>query len=379
MNSKTKIIATVGPASEGNQVLKSIFKSGADLVRLNTKHNTLDWHSKTINRFQQAEKQVNRNMGLIIDLSKPKLTKELNQFIKSYSGSIDYLALSFVRNKNEVKRIRDKIREINEKIGLISKIESPQGLKNIDQIIEASDGIMIARGDLAIEAGFEKLPGIQKRLILKCRRKGKPVIVATEMLESMINSKTPTRAEIIDVANAVYGGTDGVMLSGETAIGQYPVEAVKMMNKTIEAVEEEGADIPHLFRNERFPLNDESIVRLANKITDFIEKDDQPAGYLVFTKSGQTAFSLSSFRPDLPIFAFTDNPTVMGKLLLGYGIDSFNIGFDDQRGVIDTIKLAIETLKKKKEVNKGDKLIIVSGDNIGVKGGTNNIRITEVS
>ncbi len=379
MNSKTKIIATIGPASESSQILKSIFKSGADLVRLNTKHNTLDWHDKTVEKFQQAEEQVNRNMGLIIDLSEPKLTKELNQFIKSHSDTIDYLALSFIRNKNEVKRIRNKIKEINGKIGLISKIESPEGLKNIDQIIEVSDGIMIARGDLAIEAGFEKLPGIQKRLILKCRRKGKPVIVATEMLESMINSKTPTRAEVIDVANAVYGGTDGVMLSGETAIGQYPVEAVKMMNKTIKAVEDEGADIPGLFKDERFPLNDESIVRLADKITDFIQKDDHPAGYLVFTKSGQTAFSLSSFRPDLPIFAFTDNPTVMGKLLLGYGIDSFDIDFSDQRSVIDTINLAIGALKKKNEVDQGDKLIIVSGDNIGVKGGTNNIRITEVN
>ncbi len=378
MIKKTKVITTIGPATDDQQVLNKLIKNGADVIRLNTKHNTFEWHARTVDEIKAASKQAGREVGIIIDLPRPVLKPEFGEFIKPIAEIIDYLALSFVRKKGEVLSFRKKINKFNDKIGLISKIESPAGLKNIDQIIEVSDGLMIARGDLAVEAGFEKLPGIQKKLILKCRRQGKPVIVATEMLESMIENKTPTRAEVSDVANAVYDGADCLMLSGETAVGQYPIHAVKMMTKVISAVENEGANIPSLFKNERFPLNDESIVRMANKMTDFIEESDQPAGYLVFTKSGQTAFSLSSFRPDLPIFAFTDNRTVMDKLLLAYGVRSFQIKFDDQKKVMETIHQAIETLKKSGQVEKGDKLIIVSGDNIGVKGSTNNIRITEI-
>ncbi len=378
MDKRTKIIVTIGPATGDEKTLRTLIKSGADVMRLNTKHNTLDWHKNTVDKIKKASHQVDKKVGIIIDLPEPCLKNHLRQFIESMADTVDYLALSFVREKGDVLNVRETLKSINDKIGLISKIENPAGLKNIDQIIEVSDGVMIARGDLAVEAGFEKLPGIQKKLILKCRRKGKPVVVATEMLESMIKNKTPTRAEVSDVANAVYDGADCLMLSGETAVGQYPVQAVEMMAKVISSVEREGANIPSLFKDERFPLNDESIVRLADKMTDFIKREDQPAGYLVFTKSGRTAFSLSVFRPNLPIFAFTDNPTVMDKLLLGYGVDSFQIEFDEQKKVMETIDQAIAILKEKNVVKDKDKLIIVSGDNIGVKGSTNNIRITQI-
>ncbi len=376
MDKKTKIIATVGPATKDEKILTEIFSNGVNLARLNTKHNTLDWHKETVDLIIKVDEKIDRPIAIIIDLPSPDLDDEKVDLIKSLSDRINYLALSHVRNRQDVENLRSLIKGINERIGIISKIEGPEAINNIDGIIKASDGVMIARGDLAVEAGFEKLPGLQKKLIFKCRSKAKPVIVATEMLESMTKNLKPTRAEITDVANAVYEGADCLMLSGETAIGDYPVETVKMMAKIIQATEEEDLLPPLLFgKEERFPLNDETIVRLAAKMVDFIKKDDQPVGYLVFTKSGQTAFSLSSFRPKLPIFAFTDTEAVMDKMLLGYNILSFKIDFGREETAKETISRAIDILHQEGEVKSGDKLIIVSGDNIGVKGATNNIRI----
>ncbi len=378
VDKKTKIIATIGPATRDESILKEIFKNGVNLVRLNTKHNTLDWHQQMVEIICRSAQAVGKPVAVIVDLPRPDLDKERIEFIKSLSTKINYLALSHVRDGQDVQKLRDLVREVNKKIGIISKIEGPEAIENIDRIIESSDGVMIARGDLAVETGFEKLPGLQKKLVFKCRVKGKPVIVATEMLESMIKKPEPTRAEVTDVANAVYEGVDSVMLSGETAIGDYPVETVKMMAKIIKATELEGLLPPSLYaKDERFSLNDETIVRLADKMVDFIKEDDQPAGYLVFTKSGQTAFSLSAFRPKLPIFGFTDTESVMDKMILGYNIQSFKIDFGREETAKETINRAIDILQQEKEIKTGDKLIIVSGDNIGVKGATNNIRITE--
>jgi len=371
-------VATIGPSTESDDVLKKILVGGADVARLNTKHNTLKWHEQVMKKIAKVSEELNQDVAMIIDLPKPLIEDKKIDFVQGLADEIDYLALSFVGNGGDVNQFRKKIKKISDQIGIISKIEKPEALENIDEIIEASDAVMIARGDLAVEAGFENIPGIQKRLILKCRRRGKPVIVATEMLQSMVNNPQPTRAEITDVANAVYDAADAVMLSGETTIGEYPVETVKMMMKIISATEKEMRGPVPLFKDERFPLNDESIVRLAAKMPDFVETGDQPPGYLVFTKSGRTAFSLSAFRPSLPIFAFTDNQTVMDRLLLGYNISSFQIEFDSHQRVKKTIDEAIEVLKSSGVIDPGENLIIVSGDNIGVKGKTNNIRITQV-
>ncbi len=471
MKKRTKIIATIGPSSQSEEVLKEIFKNGVDLARLNTKHNSLEWHKETARKIRKVSKELKKRIGIIIDLQGPEIRiaplknaiqvnpgdelffsakedkkadivirrkevinsfkkgqefsiddglfrfkvkkikkngflaecfssgklesrKSVNipfldvplpslrekdvRFIKEFGDEIDYFGLSFVRDKNDILNLRKEFEKINPTIGVISKIEKPEALENIDDIIEVSDAIMIARGDLAIEAGFEKIPVLQKKLILKSRRAGKPVIVATQMLDSMIQNRTPTRAEVGDVANAVFETADCLMLSGETAIGKYPKKTVEMMGGVIKEAEKEDLLGPSLFSPGELELNEKSVVQLAAILPGLVKKSDLPKGFLVFTKSGRTGFSLASFRPRTPIFAFTDSETVMDRLLLAYNITPFKMDFKNQETVREAIKKASSELKKRGEIEKGDKLVVISGEHVGVKGSTNSIRIWEV-
>ncbi len=329
--------------------------------------------------FSEGKLESRKSVNVpFLDVPIPSLKPKDLRFMKALADKLDYLALSFVRNKKDVLALRKEIEKINPAIGIISKIEKPEAIENIDEILEASDGLMVARGDLAIEAGFEKIPGLQKKLILKSRQKGKPVIVATEMLESMIENQNPTRAEVNDVANAVFEAADSVMLSGETAIGKNPVKAVKMMTKIIKEAEKSETHSPPPFPERKLELDEESVIKLAAILPQLIKKETMPQGFLVFTKSGQTSFSLSSFRSEVPIFAFTDNETIRDRLLLSYNTIPFEMTFKGQKRVEETIKKAVSKLKKESGIKKGDKLIVVSGDDIGVRGSTNNIRVTEV-
>lgn len=221
---KTKIIATIGPASKKNKILREMHKAGMNIARINTKYCS----EKECSEFIEKIKRIN-NCKIMLDIKEQKKIK----WIKNMD--FDYIALSYTKNKKRIKEIRKLF--LPKKVKIIAKIETKKGIKNIDEIIEESEGLMVARGDLAKNISFEKVPIIQKIILKKEKKKGKFTITATEMLLSLMNSKIPENSEVSDIANAVLDGSDSLMLSEETAIGKYPVLSVKVMNKIIKYIE----------------------------------------------------------------------------------------------------------------------------------------------
>lgn len=444
---KTKIIATIGPSSEG--VLEDLILSGVDLFRFNTKHNEISWHNKRIKEAQKAADKLKAHVGILIDLQGPEIRIETREeseiavkkgdliaiggdfkakdivlavsnktvFENLFKGDplliddgfielkvvqkkggrviaevveggviknkkslnlpekklnlsslidhdlksldmmakekIDFVALSFVRDKNDVDVLRKEMEKRKIKAEIISKIENREAVSNIDEIIDCSDAIMIARGDLGIEVPIEELAYLQRSIIYKSRIKRKPVIVATQMLYSMTENPRPTRAEATDIANAVFNRTDAVMLSEETAIGKYPAKSARTMAKIVK-FNEEKTDFVKLSSLPNTPteLMIDAVVSMLglSKGMDIIA---------VFTESGYTAKVLSSFRPKAKIIAITSNQKTAENLSLSYGVIPCLVSFPlfDSKAV----KLAIERLKKEKIVSPGRELIIVSG------------------
>jgi pyruvate kinase len=294
----------------------------------------------------------------------PKDKKDLEFGIKN---KVDFIALSFVRDPKDLVELR-KILEKNKcEAGIISKIETPQAVKNIDEIIALSDGIMVARGDLAIEVPAEEVPLIQKMLIHKCNLAGKPVITATQMLESMIHSPVPTRAEVSDVANAILDGTDAIMLSEETTLGEFPLEAVELMARVAVRTENDLLHEQLLLSKER--NNSESVgenvtaytIRTAHKIN---------AKYVVaLTTFGYSARMMSRYRPQLPILVFTPNEKTYQKSILSFGCWVFKIkAYTDFENAVKDIKA---TIIKNKLAKKSDKIVIATGRPFGENVGTN--------
>jgi len=233
MNNKikrTNIIATIGPASENSSTLGQLIEAGAGIFRFNLKHNTISWHDKIIDRARKVAKQQDKPIQILIDLPKSSFQKGIDLAVKKKT---DYIALSNIVQAEEVAKSRQIIREAKLSANIIAKIETKKALIHFPAILNKSDEVMVARGDLGEAIPIEKVPFVQKELILSCKKAGKRVIVATEMFLSMVSEKEPTRAEVSDVANAVLEGSNAVMLSEETAIGQYPVAAVEIMNKVI--------------------------------------------------------------------------------------------------------------------------------------------------
>jgi pyruvate kinase len=252
------------------------------------------------------------------DLNLECLTdKDRNDARWAIAEELDYLALSFVRTGDDVRTLRQFLREHDARCHIVSKIETPQAVANIDEIIDASDAILVARGDLGVEMDVAHVPRIQKLVVAACRRAGKPVIVATQMLQSMIDSPTPTRAEVSDVANAIVDGADAVMLSGETAVGQYPVEAVAMMRRIAEDTEAYDQDQrPHVRVNERHPGVTAAVADSINSVVARLA----PAAVAVWTEEGVLARLLSRYRLALPLLALTPNEYVRRRLALYYGV-----------------------------------------------------------
>lgn len=249
MESITKIIATIGPASNSREVISNMIKHHMDIARLNFSWGTYQWHIDIIKNIRALEKENNLSIPIIQDLSGPRIQdgakhhfggeegqeviteKDIADLSFGIEQEVEYVALSFVGQASDVIKLKELIREKGGNQKVISKIERKIAYENLDSIIKESDAIMVARGDLGNEFPLEEIPFIQHHIIQKCKKAGKMVIVATEMLLSMINSKTPTRAEVSDVAYAILDGADGVMLSEESAEGDYPVEAISMMEK----------------------------------------------------------------------------------------------------------------------------------------------------
>ena len=468
---KTKIVCTIGPASESKEVFTKLCQAGLNVARLNFSHGTHEEHLQRIRMIKSVREELDLPIAIMLDTKGPEYRigtfergkislKEGQQFTfttdkvqgsqscvsVSYAGlaeemkpgdtilvnngilifrvdevkghdivctclaggemsdrksmsfpgkvihqeylseqdksdilfgaenGVDFIACSFVSTRQDVIDVRDFLRANGyEGIELIAKIENQSGYDNIEEICKECGGIMVARGDMGVEIAFEKLPAIQKDLITKCRMLGKRVITATEMLESMIHNPRPTRAEASDVANAVYDGTSAVMLSGETAAGDYPVEAVRAMAKIAE-VTEQNIDYTALFRHHDFVIhNDNDAISHA---TCGMAIDLKAKGIVACTLSGITARMVSRFRSPVDIIGLTTSEATWRKLALSWGVIPQLCEYFPSTDVLfySATKVAIDALS----LQKGDKIVITGGITNGQSGNTNLIKIEEI-
>ena len=468
---KTKIVCTIGPASQTEEIITGLCKAGMNVARLNFSHNTHADHQKRIDTIKKVRSKLNLPIAILLDTKGPEyriktfenqkvvlkdgdsftftaedvignetkvsvsypnlpnelsvgdtillnnglLTFEVEKIIgadiecrvviggelsdrKSMSfpgkvmkqeylseqdkqdiafgvkNDIDYIACSFVSKKQDLIDVHEYLKKIGaEHIELIAKIENQSGFDNIEEICEACDGIMIARGDMGVEIPFKMLPAIQKKLITKCRLLGKRVITATEMLESMISNPRPTRAEISDVANAVYDGTSAIMLSGETAAGKYPVLAVKTMAEIAETTEN-NIHYNKRFYNSEFKIR--SAVDAISHSTCSMAIDLEAKAIVACSLSGMTARMVSRFRPYVPILGLTTDERTWRKLALSWGvIPAICERFTSTDVLFYTAKKIAE---QQLCLDKGDKIIITGGDTSGNTGNTSLIKIENI-
>lgn len=469
MNSikKTKIVCTIGPATESEKVLGELIDAGMNVMRLNFSHGDFAEHQLRVNNIKKIIKKTGKPIAILQDLAGPKIRigefekgltvlKEGAKFtlttdkimgndekvsinypmlpkevkvgdhillhdgkkalivtevkgndvickvtvggeIKNKRGvnlpdsdlsvssitekdredlkfglknKVDYFALSFVRRPEDIVELRDILDKAKCDARIIAKIETPQALKNIDEIIKLVDGIMVARGDLAVEIPAEDVPLVQKMLIQKCNQAGKPVITATQMLESMINSPVPTRAEVSDVANAILDGTDAIMLSEETTLGQFPVKAVQMMTRIAERIENDP-QYRTLVTSRKYS---DPIKRTSDAVGNGVMEVAKESGAKVIvalTDRGFAARMISRYKPEQKILALTPNDKTKNQLALSYGcVPLVCKKFGQINEVIKEAKTL--TLKSKMAV-KGDKIVIVFGLPLGKSGGTNSL------
>lgn len=283
----------------------------------------------------------------------------------------DMIALSFVRNAKDIVRVHEIMAEEGRFVPVIAKIEKPQAVAALEEIIDAFDGVMVARGDLGVELPLEQVPLVQKRAVELARRWAKPVIVATQMLESMITASRPTRAETSDVANAVLDGADALMLSGETSVGEFPIETVKVMAKIIESTEENGLErIPDLGTKPH--THSGAVVRAALEIAELLGSKF----VCVFTESGDTLRRVSRLRSRVPVLAFTPNDDVRRKLALVWGATTFLV--EKVKHTDDMIRQVDELVLASGKCRVGDEVVIVAGSPPGIPGSTNSLRVHRV-
>ncbi|MDR1065920.1 MAG: pyruvate kinase [Clostridiales bacterium] len=470
---KTKIVATIGPASDDVEIIKKMISAGMNAARINFSHGSYETHAETIKKIKQARKELNAPIPLILDTRGPEIRiktfdKEsvyLKQgekftlttddvvgdetrvavtyanlpddlkiggrvliddglielkvesvedgeirceivnsgFLSSHKGvnvpdvyvnlpsltekdiediqfgvehGFDYIAVSFVRSANDVLNVREVIEQAGgEDVMIISKIENRDGVDNIDDILELSDGIMVARGDLGVEIPPEEVPVVQKTLIRKANEKGKPVITATQMLESMVNNPRPTRAEANDVANAIFDGSDAIMLSGETAKGHYPEESVYMMAKIAEG-SEKSIDYSKFSMMTRHVTYKTTITNAIGFAACTTAADLSAACIVAVTDSGFTPRMVSHFRPACPILAVTKNAQIWRKLNLAWGcVPVLFSKIDTEEHIFnEPLNLAVKYGLAK----DGDPIVIAAGIPTGVPGTTNTIRVVIV-
>lgn len=311
------------------------------------------------------------------NISQPALTeKDIEDAIFAIKQQVDWIALSFVRHAEDLMQLSDLINEhSDEKIPIIAKIEKPEAVENIDKIVAYCDGIMVARGDLGVEIPAEEVPLIQKQLVLRAKKARIPVIIATQMMETMITSLTPTRAEVNDVANSVMDGADAVMLSGETSVGQYPVQVIKQMANILKRVEDspliQVPQLPPHIRTNRY-ITKSICYHAANMANEIDAK-----AISTLTNSGYTAFQISAWRPSCHILVFTSNKRILTQLSLLWGVKAFFydrfVSTDETVGDINRIA------KANNYVTKGDMVISLASMPIAKKGMVNTLRVREIS
>jgi pyruvate kinase len=318
--------------------------------------------------------EVSNNKGLSLPgvaVSVPALSDKDEEDLRfALHLGVDFIALSFVRHPEDAELVRDIMRQEDIVVPVIAKLEKPEAVANLEAIVEAFDGIMVARGDLGVELALEQVPLVQKRAIQAARERNKPVIVATQMLESMITNSRPTRAEASDVANAVLDGADAVMLSGETSVGAHPVGAVRTMERIIDAVESDHLWVPEVERRSRSRSG--AIVRAARDIAQALDVK----ALATFTQTGETARRLAALHPKQPLLAFTVDARVRSQLALSWGVETFLVPSvehtDDMVAQVDFSLLSIGRLKV------SDRVVVVAGSPPNTVGSTNLIRVHEV-
>ncbi|MEU4111680.1 pyruvate kinase [Streptomyces sp. NPDC048208] len=311
-----------------------------------------------------------------VAVSVPALSKKDQDDLRwALRTGFDVVALSFVRSGRDAAEVHRIMTEEGRRVPVVAKVEKPQAVENIEDVVAAFDGIMVARGDLGVEMPLEQVPIVQKRAVKLAKRNAKPVIVATQMLDSMIDSARPTRAEASDVANAVLDGADAVMLSGETSVGRYAVETVRTMAKIVAAAEEEmlAKGLPPLTERNKPRTQGGAVARAAAEMGDFLG-----ARFLVaFTQSGDTARRLSRYRSPIPVLAFTPEPATRSQLSLSWGVETF-LGphVDSTDAMVDQVD---ELLLKYGRCEKGDTVVITAGSPPGLSGTTNLVRVHHIA
>lgn len=463
---KTKIIATIGPASESKEMLTQLIKTGVNVCRLNMSHDMHKNHQAKVNKIKEIRKKLNLPIGIMVDTKGPEIRigtfesgkiflKKGDEFcfvskeckgnqnqvylgiqeifaqikqndkllandgllgfkVKSVTkdkivckvqndgalsdrkslnipsvslkrpylseadkldlkfakeNDVEYIAASFVSKKQDILDIKKYLGKESD-IGIIAKIENQDGIDNIDEIIEVSDGIMIARGDMGIEIDLVKLPSVQKMIMKKCIEKGKIVITATEMLESMISNPRPTRAEVNDIANAIFDGTSAIMLSGETAMGKYPTECVKVMDKISKECEKKTKTI----KDEDAVISSisDAIVHSTVEISNFI----CAKAIINFTHHGHSSKKLASFMPNVPVYSMTTNPKTYNQSSLLYGV--YGCLNKKEVSTDDLFEFSEEFIKKQLNLKKNDKVVVTCGTPATTSFGTNTIRICNI-
>lgn len=469
---RTKILSTLGPATDNPKVMRAIIRAGVNAVRCNFSHGTADDHRKRVELVREIAAQEGKTVGILADLQGPKIrvarfknksvelqagqefvldadydsesgdekrvgidykalpkdvksgdilllddgrlvfkvkkvngnavvcTVEVGGKLSNNKGinkrggglsaaaltdkdkkdikvaaalNIDFVAISFPRDADDIHEARALFQAENKKVSIIAKIERIEAVENIDAIIEASEGVMVARGDLAVEIGDEEVPGAQKHIIQRSRDLDRISITATQMMESMIDNPVPTRAEVSDVANAVLDGTDAVMLSAETATGKFPAEVVAAMSRICIAAEKHPAARYSTHRMKTtFSRVDEAIAMATMYTANHLDAK----AIVALTESGDTVLWMSRIRSYLPIFALTRNQETQGKLTLYRGVEPVN--FDSTRMPKEYVnRAAVEELVNRKVVKNGEWVILTSGDHMGVHGGTNKMKIVK--
>lgn len=472
MHRRTKIITTLGPATDDEQVMSDMIDAGIDLVRLNFSHGSIEEHKRRVEMVRRISKEKHYNIGILGDLQGAKLrigrfkegkviihpgaefildadldlesgTREMIGFtykglvndvvagdvlllddgrislrvdavegplvrttvlvggeLSSNKGmnrqggglsaacltekdladikhakelDLDYVAISFLKRADDIYRVRELLKEIGSDAGIVSKIETSEALQVMDDILAASDAIMVARGDLGVEIGDAEVPGVQKSLIAKAQTTNCCVITATQMMESMVHSPIPTRAEVSDVANAVLDGTDAVMTSGETAVGEYPVEVVKAMSRVCRASELQEAEIGARRIQEGAERVDKAIAMSAMYLANHLNV----AAIAALTESGTTALWMSRISSSIPIYALTRHVKTLRRVTLYRGVFPAKLEFLGKTHA-QVNHAAVTVLKDSSEVVDGNLVILTKGDLMGVDGGTNAMKVLRV-
>jgi len=307
-----------------------------------------------------------------VQVSAPSLTdKDVEDLKMAVELGCDWIALSFVRYPADVLDVRNRVHAMGGEAPIVSKLERPEAIENLQEIVSVSDAVMVARGDLGVEIGPERVPAIQKQIIDEANAEARPVITATEMLESMINSPRPTRAEASDVANAIFDGTDAVMLSGETAAGRYPVEAVRTMARIVEVAESS----PHLVHPQPPPHSEATVGRVVARAAVQVARDIGATAIVVYSISGSSIELVSKYRPGAPLLGLTPKETTRRRTALMWGTEA---GLVPMKGAVTDLTTAAERVLVDGDwAQRGDRIVIVSG-RPGGEGGTNRIMVHRV-